>query len=94
MSKRSGRNSGSPPDSTNTGLATLAIWSIRSKASAVRSSVGPSGFCGTARQCWQVRLQALVDSQNTSRRDGVIERSSIGRTRMASATARSTASSV
>ena len=65
-----------------------------SNARAVVSSVGPSVRCGTARQWRQLRLHALVVSQNTRRRDGGHDRASTGRTRMASATTRSTASSV
>jgi hypothetical protein len=71
-SKRSGRNSGSPPDITSTGFATAAIASIRSNARFVVSSRGPSVFCGTARQWRQLKLHAFVVSQNTRRSGGAI----------------------
>jgi hypothetical protein len=45
---------------------------MRSNARAVVSSVGPILRVGTARQWRQLRLHALVVSQNTSRNDGVI----------------------
>ena len=61
----SGRFSGSPPVSTNTGTFISAIWSISPFASAVESSNGLRCGCAQARQWTHARSQAWVVSQMT-----------------------------
>jgi hypothetical protein len=64
-SKMSGRFSGSPPVSTNTGASSAFTSSINRLASAVFSSNALRKGWAHARQCTQAKSQACVVSQIT-----------------------------